>query len=100
MVEIVNAPAPFYRIRRSGDPSYTNLHEDNLLTVLTSEILDLKKNLAELSMMKRRKMWMDHIHQHQEDSKEIGEIVDEEEDGIRTDTLMFNSITVVNMGTL
>ena len=48
VTEMVNALAPFDRNRRSGDPSYTNLHEDNLLTVLTSEILDLKKNLAEL----------------------------------------------------
>ena len=46
------------------------------------------------SIMKRRKMRMDHIHQHQEDSKEM------EEDGIRTDMLMFNAITVVNMETL
>jgi hypothetical protein len=48
---MVNALAPFDTNRRSGDPSYINLHEthqDNLLMVLTSEILDLKKNLAQL----------------------------------------------------
>jgi len=51
VIEMVNALAPFDRNRRSGDPSYISLHEshqDNLLTVLISEILGLKKNLAEL----------------------------------------------------